>query len=655
MASIIGDLAVRIGADTSGLKQGLGEASRGVDSLGAKARAGVSTFAAYGVAAAAAGAAVAAAFVVKGLAAVDAQAKLAKRLDTTSESMAVLKRAGALAGVGMDKIGQASGDLTRRLSQASLAGGPVADALDSIGLSARALQAIPLDQRIIQINTALEANADASTRAALAGQLFGEEGSLMMTQLKPEVIAQAAREVEAFGLNLSEVDAARVEQANDAMSKIGMIVDGVAQQLAVSLAPALTAVVRLFTDASEEAGGVGTTVAKSAGLGVKAFGFLLDVVDSLKRLFEILSRVAETSIRTLIDLQLTWADSVVNGPIWATNKLIELLNKLPGIDIEPMGLTGLGEKIKQVAAENATALDAAKISLSDIDAILQRPMPSGKFAQYIEEAKLAAEATANVASGVTGGEGGGGDAAKGQQEKADAEAQYIADRLELLRKANMTEMQLLLDKQMLELETIKAGWEQKFLTDETWNALMLETKIRHEQEMTDAEARAGAARNKLAAAEAAAKKRIMGDALSGLTTLMNSESLKMFEIGKAAAIAQSLISTFTGVTKALELGFPMGLVAAAAVGAVGFANVANIRSQSFGGGGAGAAATGSNTAAINAASTPTAAANPAAPSGGTLTVQGLSATSLFSGDAVSALAEELLDYQRRGGSVVLAG
>jgi len=437
-----------------------------------------------------------------------------------------------------------------------------------------------------------------------------------------------------------------------------MLFDGVAQQLAVNLAPAITAVMRMFTETAEEAGGVGTTVAKASGIGIKAFGFLLDVVDSLKRLFEILSRVAETAIRTLIDLQLTWADAVVNGPIWATNKLIELLNKLPGIDIEPLGLFGLGEKIKQVAAENATALDAAKIGLAEIDAILQRPMPSGKFAQYIEEAKLAAEEAAKVAQAVTGGGGGGEtDEEKKLREAREralaAESQYIADRLAAVREGNLSEMQILEDKQAQEIEAINAGWEQKFLNDESWNALMAETKQRHEDEISALEKEAADKRAKIAKEEADKKKAIMAGALSGLTTLMNSENRKMFEIGKAAAIAQSIISTYTGMTKALELGWPMGPIAAAAIGAQGFAQVASIRSQSFGGGGSGATATGSNTTAVNAASTPTTAGT--APAGGTLTVQGLSASSLFTGDAVSALAEELLAYQRRGGTVVLAG
>jgi len=418
----------------------------------------------------------------------------------------------------------------------------------------------------------------------------------------------------------------------------------------------------MFTETAEEAGGVGTTVAKASGIGIKAFGFLLDVADSLKRLFEIIGRVGEVVFRSMAKMQLTFADAIVNGPIGAVNMLIALLNKLPGMKIEPVGMSKFGEAITKMATANDEALGQAIKKLMAVDEILQRPMPSEKFARYVEEAKIAAEEAAKVANAVTGSGGeGGGASGKAEKEKADREAQYIADRLKRLREANMTELQLLADKQMQEIETINAGWEQKLLTDESWNALMLETKARHEEEMTALEQRAADARNKIAQAEAEQKKRAMMGALNQMTTLMNSESRKQFEIGKAAAIAQAVINTYQSATGAYAamssipyVGPALGIAAAAAAVASGMAQVSAIRSQSFGGGGAGAAATGSNTAAVNAASTPVGGGGGGA-AGGTLTVQGLSASSLFSGDAVSALAEELLAYQRKGGTVLLAG
>jgi hypothetical protein len=647
------DLLVRIGSDVTGLKQGLSEATRDLSSFGSKARAGAGTMAAYGAAAAAAGAAVAAAFVVKGLAAVDAQAKLAKKLDTTSASLAVVKRAGDLAGASMGEIETGGKRLAVVLGQAEGGSKSAAATLDRLGRSGATVGALPLDQRILAVNQAIEANIPVTERAAVSAELFGKTAGFAIASLDAATMADAAKQVELFGLNLSDVDAARVEMANDAMSQIGMLVDGISQQLAVNLAPALSAVMRMFTETAEEAGGVGTSVAKASNIGIKAFGFLMDVIDGIRRAFSLAADAGIIGFLTMQKQILFVASSIINGPIQATNKMIELLNRLPGIDIEPVALTGLGQKIQD---QIVIADGAIREAFGHMRETLERPMPSGVFAQYVEEAKVAAEEAAKVAATVTGGGGGGGggDAAKGQQEKADAEAQYIADRLERLREANMTEMQLLLDKQMLELETINAGWEQKFLTDETWNELMRETKQRHEDELSAIEKKASDARAKIAQDEQKQKIQGLQQGLAGMSTLMNSHSRKQFEIGKAAGIANAIVNTYVGVTRALsELPPPVSYVAAAGSLAMGLSQVNAIRSQSFGGG-AGAAATGSNTSAVNAASTPVGGGG-GGPAGGTLTVQGLSASSLFSGDAVSALAEELLAYQRRGGSVLLAG
>ena len=652
--AITSDLAVRIGADISGLTKGLGEASKGLDGLGAKARSGAGSFAKIGAAATAAGAAMVAGLVAKGMQAIDAQADLAAQLKTTSASIAVLNRAADLSGASMAQVETAGKRLAVVMGQADQGNKAAKETFDRLGLSARDLQAIPLDDRIGAINKAMAENIPVTQQAAVAAQLFGKEAGLAISQISGDALAQARKEAELFGLAISETDAAKVQQAADAFGKVGMLTDGVIQQLTVNMAPAITAVMRMFTETAEEAGGVGTAVASASGFAIKAIAFVMNAVDGLKRIFEIAAMAAEVGIRYLVRANWALADVIVNGPIAAVNGLIALLNKLPGVDIEPVGLTGLGEKIRAMYQASDAALQQAKFGLAEVDAILQRPLAGDKFTRYVEEAKLAAEAAALAANAATGGGGTPEEQAKEDEAKkaeADREAQYIADRLQRLREANMSELQILADKQMAEIEIINAGWEQKLLTDESWNALMAETKQRHEDEISAIEQEAADERARIAKEEADRKNAIMAGAMSGLTTLMNSENRKMFEIGKAAAIAQSIISTYTGMTKALELGWPMGPIAAAAIGAAGFANVASIRSQSFGGGGS--TATGSNTTAVNAASTPTASSGDA-PAGGTLTVQGLSASSLFTGDAVAGLAEQLLDYQRRGGSVVLA-
>jgi hypothetical protein len=83
-----------------------------------------------------------------------------------------------------------------------------------------------------------------------------------------------------------------------------------------------------------------------------------------------------------------------------------------------------------------------------------------------------------------------------------------------------------------------------------------------------------------------------------LSQLMQSHSKSQFEIGKAAAIAQAIISTYSSAVKSYDAlasipyaGPYLGAAAAAAAIAAGLMNVANIRAQQFGGSGGGASAT----------------------------------------------------------------
>ena len=200
------------------------------------------------------------AMIRSGLQTVDAQAKLAQSLGTTVASIQTLERAGELAGVSMSGIEQATKDLTRRLSQAAAGTGPAADALDRLGLSASDLIALPLDQRVGAINAAIEDFVPAAERAAVAGQLFGEEGSIAMSRIDTATLRQATDDVLAFGVVVSEQDADPIERTNDALSRLGLIWRGVSNQLAVAAAPALEAVANALASVARTTGPVGIAI-----------------------------------------------------------------------------------------------------------------------------------------------------------------------------------------------------------------------------------------------------------------------------------------------------------------------------------------------------------------------------------------------------------
>ena len=200
------------------------------------------------------------AMVRSGLATVDAQAKLAQSLGTTVASIQVLERAGELAGVAMSGIEQATKDLTRRLSQAASGAGPAAEALGRLGLSAAELLALPLDERVGRINQAIADFVPAAERAAVAGQLFGEEGSIAMSRIDTATLRQATQDVRDFGVVVSEADADRIERANDAISRLGLIWRGLSNQLAVAAAPALEAVANAMAALARTTGPLGIAI-----------------------------------------------------------------------------------------------------------------------------------------------------------------------------------------------------------------------------------------------------------------------------------------------------------------------------------------------------------------------------------------------------------
>jgi hypothetical protein len=248
--------------------EGVGEAgARGFGRLSREMEAANARLAAFSrrvrVAAAAAVAAATAAGVAmvrSGLQTVDAQAKLAQSLGTTVASIQTLERAGELAGVSMSGIEQATKDLTRRLSQAAAGTGPAADALDRLGLSAADLISLPLDQRVGAINAAIESFVPAAERAAVAGQLFGEEGSIAMSRIDTATLRQATEDVLAFGVVVSEQDADQIERTNDAISRLGLIWRGVSNQLAIAAAPALEAVADAMAAVASRSGPLGSAI-----------------------------------------------------------------------------------------------------------------------------------------------------------------------------------------------------------------------------------------------------------------------------------------------------------------------------------------------------------------------------------------------------------
>jgi ferredoxin-fold anticodon binding domain-containing protein len=154
----------------------------------------------------------------------------------------------------------------------------------------------------------------------------------------------------------------------------------------------------------------------------------------------------------------------------------------------------------------------------------------------------------------------------------------------------------LLAKLELDKQAILAN---KMLTEEEKTALQLEydelevaAKETHDQKMLAQAQKTADSMVKIKEMEEAAKRAAVSGAFKNISQLMNTESRKLFEIGKAAALANATVTGYdaavTNFAQGSKIGGPpVGAAFAAASLVATFAQIKSIQSTQFGSKGAG--------------------------------------------------------------------
>jgi len=177
----------------------------------------------------------------------------------------------------------------------------------------------------------------------------------------------------------------------------------------------------------------------------------------------------------------------------------------------------------------------------------------------------------------------------------------------------------------------------------------------HQARLNELEKKAADERKRIQDNEARTRQQGWSDFWGNMESLMNSSSKKLFQIGKMAAIANSIISAYEGFNKTMAAyPYPLNIAFAGASLAASFAKIAALKATQFGGGGSAATpAPGGGTVASQALAGTGADAETRRTQ--TINVRGIDPSSLFTGDAVSGLIEQLLEAQRNGARVILQG
>ena len=452
--------------------------------------------------------------------------------------------------------------MVRRLSEAADGAGPAVNAIKSLGLEASALAKLSPEQQFHAIANAMSGIADQGTKMRATMAIFDTEGMPLINTLSQgsDAIRGMQDQAEQLGLTVSRLDAAKVEAANNAIAAAMQTSRAFSQQLAIQFAPAVQAMVNLFSEMSSEMGGMDKVAVRVFNGVIEAAAFLADVVDGLVRVVKVAANVWILSWNTMANKVLGTIDGLLAG--------MGSLSSFLGLDFVAEGV----EALREFGRMSGEIEEMAKQEIANI---LEEPLAGNKLKKFVAEAQAASEQAAQTLASVS---------PPAANDPVFTVDDQLEKRLQSLRESFFTEEQMLGAKFVKEQQLLAEHYEGKAALKDEWDALSLQSEQEYEDSLTAIKERGAAAR--LAA---------VGSALSTISTLMNGESRKLFEIGKAAAIAQATISMYEGVMKAWALGPILGPILAPLVAAAGAMNIRGIASTKFGGGSAAV----SNTQSIN--------------------------------------------------------
>lgn len=525
--------------------------------------------------------------------AADAAAKLGDRFGIATEKLIGLQHAGDLAGLSNEGLTAALRAQAKSLTDAARGSEEAAKAYAQLGIKADEFIKLPMDRQFSIIVDKLGQVENTTLRNAIAQEVLGKSAGEVMGVVAEgsEVFAKAAEDAEAWGLAVSRVDAAKLELANDAITRAQAAAKGLFTTIAIHVAPAIKALADFFADSSAEAGGFKQQAGEAAEVVITGIGYAANVVQGLRFAYVSLKFVLAEFLRVAAE-----------GFAWLGEKAQEfgsVLRFLPG----PLGLAGrmlgavvaTGRKEFQLFAESA-AENSARIK-AELDAIALDGLPKDKIIEKVREIRALMEKEAvEIAKrrqAMMGGEGGDieQDKAPEKKEKRDTWRDKLAQQVERLREENMTELQLLDEKLMEKNLILQNALEAGLITEEA--ALLQSTLTQQKYEEAKTRITDEATKKRFGIANVYRQLDLASASgfFNAMSTMMNSQSRTAFNIGKAAAISGAVIDTYkaaTGSYAALAsipyVGPFLGAAAAIAAIAAGMARVRSIKNQQFGGG-----------------------------------------------------------------------
>ncbi len=173
---------------------------------------------------------------------IDELAKTARFLGVTTQALASFRHLSDLSGVSTGNLTTALTRMTRAVGEASTGAKEYLEPFQRIGVSIQELMRLKPDEQMARIAEGISGLETHTQQGAVAMEIFGRSGLRMLNVLREgeDGFQQAARAAKAYGLAIRPEDAKKVEDLNDAITRLGASFRGLVNTLTIGIAPAMT-------------------------------------------------------------------------------------------------------------------------------------------------------------------------------------------------------------------------------------------------------------------------------------------------------------------------------------------------------------------------------------------------------------------------------
>jgi len=218
----------------------------------------------------------------------DKVAKMGLRLGIATEKLSAYHHAAELGGIRTETFDMALQRMARRVAEAGEGLGEAKGALVELGINAKVLAKLPLDQQMDRVADALEGVDGQANKVRLAFKLFDSEGVSMLQTMEngSESFRAAARDLEFLGGVMTEQGTANAEKYKDSVTRVSAAFGGLSMGIGNELIPMMTGLQNSFADFIANNRERIVAFAKNAIAVMIRFGIMTgQVIDSVRGFF----------------------------------------------------------------------------------------------------------------------------------------------------------------------------------------------------------------------------------------------------------------------------------------------------------------------------------------------------------------------------------